>query len=170
MLFIKGEYYLILNIYENEKLEVFWTIIPAIILIILGIPSLKLLYSIEGNYYSLFSVKIIGRQWYWRYDYRGFKKVFFDSFIKPFNTLKLGDFRLLETDNNVVLPFNTNIMLIISSRDVIHRWAVPTLNTKMDANPGRLNVVYLKSTYPGLYYGQCSEICGANHSFIPICV
>lgn len=119
------------------------------------------------NSYSL-TLKIIGNQWYWRYDYVDFENVYFDSFIKPTSDLHIGDFRLLEVDNSVVLPFITNILGVVTSNDVIHRWTIPRLHIKIDANPGRLNSFIIFSKIPGTFYGQCSEICGANHSFMPI--
>ena len=158
----------VLKNFEQEILEFFWTWLPGIVLIWLGIPSVELLYEIEiKNNYSI-NLKILGNQWYWRYDYSNFKDLTFDSFIKPYNDLSKGDFRLLETDNRTVLPFKRNIIALISSNDVIHRLAIPRLNIKNDANPGRLNSFFIYRKLPGTYYGQCSEICGANHSFIPI--
>lgn len=160
--------FIVLKIFENEILEFFWTLFPGIILIWLGIPSIELLYEIEiKNNYSL-RIKILGNQWYWSYDYANFKDLCFDSFIKPYNNLSIGDFRLLETDNSTVLPFKRNILALVSSNDVIHSWAIPSLNIKNDANPGRLNSFFIFSKFPGIFFGQCSEICGANHSFIPI--
>jgi cytochrome c oxidase subunit 2 len=114
------------------------------------------------------TIKILGNQWYWSYDYSRFKNIQFDSFIKPTRDINIGEFRLLETDNSVIIPFNTNVLCLLRSNDVIHSWAIPRLNLKYDANPGRLNSFFLYRKYPGIYYGQCSEICGANHSFIPI--
>ena len=157
-----------MKLYENELLEFIWTLSPGIILIFLGIPSIELLYSIEIVNHSSLTLKITGNQWFWSYDYSSFVNLRFDSFITPYESLQIGDFRLLEVDNSVVLPFNTSTLCMVTSNDVIHSWALPSLNVKYDANPGRLNSFYLFSSLPGVFYGQCSEICGSNHSFIPI--
>ena len=157
-----------LKTYEKEWLEFIWTLFPGFILVYLGIPSIELLYNLEIKRINLLTLKIIGNQWYWRYEYSRFKNIQFDSFIIPYNELKLGDFRLLEVDNSLVLPFDTNILCLVTSNDVIHRWSLPSINIKIDANPGRLNSFFLYRKLPGIFYGQCSEICGANHSFIPI--
>lgn len=157
-----------LNITERQKIETIWTIAPAIILIFLALPSLRLLYLLDETNNPLITIKTIGHQWYWRYEYSDFINIEFDSYIIPSNELNLGDFRLLETDHHLILPINTNTRVIVSSTDVIHSWTVPSLGVKVDAIPGRLNQLILYPTKPGLYYGQCSEICGANHSFIPI--
>lgn len=153
--------------YENNILEFFWTSFPSIILIILGIPSIKLLYKLELKRVTDIRLKITGHQWYWRYDYRNFNNLAFDSFLKPQGRLAPGEPRLLETDNHLILPLVT-ARVAVSSDDVLHRWAIPSLGIKIDANPGRINTFYIRSNFPGIYYGQCSEICGANHSFIPI--
>nr|YP_010535768.1 cytochrome c oxidase subunit II [Rhipicephalus maculatus]QLD97286.1 cytochrome c oxidase subunit 2 [Rhipicephalus maculatus]QLD97299.1 cytochrome c oxidase subunit 2 [Rhipicephalus maculatus]UYB78810.1 cytochrome c oxidase subunit II [Rhipicephalus maculatus] len=152
---------------EGQEIEIIWTIIPAITLIFIAIPSLHLLYLTDETFNSQISVKILGHQWYWSYEYSDFNKEF-DSFMIPEQEMLKNSFRLLDTDNNLVLPINTNIKYLISSMDVIHSWTVPSLGIKMDAVPGRLNQSFSISNRPGLFYGQCSEICGANHSFMPI--
>lgn len=160
-----------LEIYESKILEFFWTLFPIFILICLGIPSLNLLYKSE--FFSetpSISIKITGHQWYWSYDYSDFQIVEFDSFIIPFSDLKEGINRLLEVDNRVILPFNLFIRFIITSADVLHSFSVPRLGIKVDANPGRLNQICSRRLFPSIIYGQCSEICGANHSFIPIVI
>lgn len=157
-----------LNITERQKIETIWTIAPAIILLFLALPSLRLLYLLDETNNPLITIKTIGHQWYWSYEYSDFINIEFDSYITPSNELNLGDFRLLETDHHLILPIKTNTRIIVSSTDVIHSWTVPSLGVKVDAIPGRLNQLILYPTKPGLYYGQCSEICGANHSFIPI--
>lgn len=157
-----------LNITERQKIETIWTIAPAIILLLLALPSLRLLYLIDETNDPLITIKTIGHQWYWSYEYSDFLDIEFDSYIIPTNELNLGDFRLLETDHHLILPIKTNTRIIVSSADVIHSWTVPSIGIKVDAVPGRLNQLNLFPIRPGLYYGQCSEICGANHSFIPI--
>nr|UYX57292.1 cytochrome c oxidase subunit II [Rhipicephalus linnaei] len=152
---------------EGQEIEIIWTIIPAITLIFIAIPSLHLLYLTDETFNSQISIKILGHQWYWSYEYSDFNKEF-DSFMIPEMEMMKNSFRLLDTDNNLVIPINTNIKYLISSMDVIHSWSIPSLGIKMDAVPGRLNQSFSISSRPGLYYGQCSEICGANHSFMPI--
>nr|QJD22099.1 cytochrome c oxidase subunit II [Amblyomma testudinarium] len=152
---------------EGQEIEIIWTLIPMITLIFIAIPSLHLLYLTDEIFHSLTSIKIIGHQWYWSYEYSDFNKEF-DSFLIPENEMKSQSFRLLETDNNMLIPFNTMIKFLITSADVIHSWTIPSLGMKMDAIPGRLNQTFTISNRPGLFFGQCSEICGANHSFMPI--
>nr|YP_010324939.1 cytochrome c oxidase subunit II [Dermacentor steini]UNO54120.1 cytochrome c oxidase subunit 2 [Dermacentor steini] len=169
--------YMILNIMANsltsrtlmegQEIEIIWTIIPATTLIFIAIPSLHLLYLTDEMFYSQISIKILGHQWYWSYEYSDFNKEF-DSFMIPEMDMNMNSIRLLETDNNLIIPVNTNIKFLITSNDVIHSWTVPSLGLKMDAVPGRLNQCFSSSNRPGVYYGQCSEICGANHSFMPI--
>ena len=167
---------LILNTYtcrslvEGQEIETIWTIIPAIILIFLALPSLRLLYLLDEVGDCSLTVKSIGHQWYWSYEYSDFLNIEFDSYIVPTNELERGDFRLLEVDHRVVLPTQTDIRVLVTSADVIHSWTVPSLGIKADAVPGRLNQLRFYVKYPGVFYGQCSEICGANHSFIPIVV
>ena len=167
---------LILNTYtcrslvEGQEIETIWTIIPAIILIFLALPSLRLLYLLDEVGDCSLTVKSIGHQWYWSYEYSDFLNIEFDSYMVPTNELERGDFRLLEVDHRVVLPTQTDIRVLVTSADVIHSWTVPSLGIKADAVPGRLNQLRFYVKYPGVFYGQCSEICGANHSFIPIVV
>lgn len=153
---------------DAQEVETIWTILPAIILIIIALPSLRILYIIDEINNPYLTVKTIGHQWYWSYEYTDYEDLTFDSYIVPTQDLKPGELRLLEVDNRVVLPMELTIRILISSEDVLHSWAVPSLGLKTDAIPGRLNQTTLLSTRPGLYYGQCSEICGSNHSFIPI--
>nr|YP_009537768.1 cytochrome c oxidase subunit II [Ornithodoros coriaceus]ACB70338.1 cytochrome c oxidase subunit II [Ornithodoros coriaceus]AYN59500.1 cytochrome c oxidase subunit 2 [Ornithodoros coriaceus] len=152
---------------EGQEIETLWTIIPAIILIYIALPSLRLLYLMEESFYPSISVKVTGHQWYWSYEYPDFN-IEFDSFMVPTDSLNSSSFRLLDVDNRLVIPFNTNTRMMITSADVIHSWTMPTLGVKMDAVPGRLNQISSIALRPGLYFGQCSEICGANHSFMPI--
>nr|AHF21615.1 cytochrome oxidase c subunit 2 [Argas sp. SpringbokSA-QMS95171] len=152
---------------EGQEIETLWTIIPAIILIFIAFPSLRLLYLMEETFLPSMSLKIIGHQWYWTYEYPDFN-IEYDSFMVPKNELNKNSFRLLDVDNRMIIPFNTNIRFLVTSSDVIHSWTVQPLGMKMDAIPGRLNQMFSTSNRPGIYFGQCSEICGANHSFMPI--
>jgi cytochrome c oxidase subunit 2 len=156
------------NTIDAQEVETIWTILPAIILIIIALPSLRILYIIDEINSPTLTVKTIGHQWYWSYEYTDYEDLAFDSYIIPTSELKPGELRLLEVDNRVVLPIEMPIRMLISSEDVLHSWAIPSLGLKTDAIPGRLNQATLTSTRPGLYYGQCSEICGSNHSFMPI--
>jgi len=167
---------LILNKYtcrslvEGQQIETIWTIVPAFILIFLALPSLRLLYLLDEVGDCNLTLKSIGHQWYWSYEYSDFLNIEFDSYIIPTSDLERGDFRLLEVDHRVVLPVGTDIRVLVTSADVIHSWTVPSLGVKADAIPGRLNQLSFCIKYPGIFYGQCSEICGANHSFMPIVV
>nr|QHF17965.1 cytochrome c oxidase subunit 2 [Littoraria sinensis] len=158
------------SLVEGQEIETIWTIIPAIILIFLALPSLRLLYLLDEVGDCSLTVKSIGHQWYWSYEYSDFLNIEFDSYMVPTNELESGDFRLLEVDHRVVLPTQTDIRVLVTSADVIHSWTVPSLGIKADAVPGRLNQLSFYIKYPGVFYGQCSEICGANHSFMPIVV
>nr|YP_008999725.1 cytochrome c oxidase subunit II [Rhipicephalus australis]AGH19664.1 cytochrome c oxidase subunit 2 [Rhipicephalus australis] len=155
------------SLMEGQEIEIIWTIIPALTLIFIAMPSLYLLYLTDETFNNQISIKVLGHQWYWSYEYSDFNKEF-DSFMIPESEMMKKSFRLLDTDNNLVLPININIKYLISSMDVIHSWTIPSLGLKMDAIPGRLNQSFSVSSRPGLFYGQCSEICGANHSFMPI--
>jgi cytochrome c oxidase subunit 2 len=156
-------------------LEVVWTIIPTLILIIIATPSFALLYAMDEVHNPALTVKIIGHQWYWSYEYTYFTdssihNYEFDSFMIPEEDLIEGQFRLLEVDNRLVLPTELHIRLLITAADVLHSWAVPSLGIKVDACPGRLNQVNVFIKREGVFYGQCSELCGINHSFMPIVV
>nr|QRV62368.1 cytochrome c oxidase subunit 2 [Boreonectes macedonicus] len=155
---------------EGQTIEVIWTILPAIILIFIALPSLRLLYLLDEISNPWLTLKSIGHQWYWSYEYSDFKKLEFDSYMIPTNELMENGFRLLDVDNRVVLPFNSQIRIIVSAMDVLHSWTIPSLGVKIDATPGRLNQTNFFMNRPGLFYGQCSEICGANHSFMPIVI
>lgn len=146
--------------------EVVWTILPVVLLVFLVVPSLQILYYIEENDPYL-SLKVIGHQWYWRYEIIDLE-VEFDSYIIP--NPSLGEFRLLDVDHRVILPVSKNIRGLITAADVLHCWALPSLGIKADAVPGRLNQVNFNIYRSAIAYGQCSEICGANHRFIPITV
>nr|AML26194.1 cytochrome c oxidase subunit II [Scolytinae sp. BMNH 1274291] len=155
---------------EGQMIEMIWTILPALILIIIALPSLRLLYILDENLNPMISIKAIGHQWYWSYEYSDYSNVEFDSYMLPINELKSFSFRLLDVDNRLVIPFNTQIRILTTSTDVIHSWAIPSLGVKMDSVPGRLNQTNLMINRTGLLFGQCSEICGANHSFMPITI
>nr|AAM76903.1 cytochrome oxidase subunit II [Neotemnopteryx styliparedra]AAM76904.1 cytochrome oxidase subunit II [Neotemnopteryx styliparedra] len=155
---------------EGQMIEVAWTIAPAIILIFIALPSLRLLYLMDEINKPTVTLKTIGHQWYWSYEYSDFLKVEFDSYMIPQNENKPNDFRLLDVDNRAALPMNTFIRIIITAADVLHSWTIPSLGVKADATPGRLNQTSFLFNRPGVFYGQCSEICGANHSFMPIVI
>lgn len=157
-------------IIEAQTVETVWTILPALILLVLALPSLRILYITDEVSQPSLTIKTIGHQWYWRYEYTDFINVEIDSYILPTSDLAPGDYRLLEVDNRIVIPIQLEIRILITAADVIHSWTVPALGVKVDAVPGRLNQIGLTTTQPGVFYGQCSEICGANHSFIPIAV
>nr|BBN79977.1 cytochrome c oxidase subunit 2 [Grandidierella japonica] len=153
---------------HNQTIEIIWTTVPIFILLAVAAPSLKALYMLDDPFSPSLTIKTIGHQWYWSYEYSNFPELEFNSYMIPTEDLTSSDSRLLETDNNVVLPFNTQIRMIVSAADVIHAWTVPALGVKTDAVPGRLNQIMFSIKRPGFFYGQCSEICGANHSFMPI--
>ena len=151
-------------------MEFIWTFFPVLILIRIAFPSLRVLYLLDESAYPDLSLKAVGHQWYWSYEYDGFEWLRFDSYILPTPELKLGRFRLLEVDNRVVIPMDCCIRVLITAADVLHSWTIPSLGVKADAVPGRLNQVRFTLGIPGLFFGQCSEICGANHRFMPIVV
>nr|YP_214877.1 cytochrome c oxidase subunit II [Nesomachilis australica]AAV50265.1 cytochrome c oxidase subunit II [Nesomachilis australica] len=153
---------------EGQTIEVIWTIVPAIILICIAMPSLRLLYLLDEVSEPSLTLKTIGHQWYWSYEYSDFLNLEFDSYMIPTNQLNLNEIRLLDVDTRTTLPMNMQIRVLISAADVLHSWTVPALGVKVDAVPGRLNQTSFLLNRPGLFFGQCSEICGANHSFMPI--
>lgn len=161
---------------HSTALEITWTVVPAIILVFIAGPSFALLYSIDEVIVYDLTLKVIGHQWYWSYEYVDFilkktgKGVKFDSYIIAEEDLTFGGLRLLEVDHRVKLPINQHIKVLVTSSDVLHSWAVPSLGIKIDACPGRLNQVSLYLLRKGVFYGQCSEICGVNHGFMPIVV
>lgn len=153
---------------ECHDSESAWTIIPALILLSLALPSLRILYLLEEVADPSLTVKVTGHQWYWTYDYADTDYLWFESYIIPTNELSVGDIRLLEVDRRLVIPSQVSVRLLITAADVLHSWRLPAAGIKIDAIPGRLNQSDLIRFVPGVYYGQCSEICGANHRFIPI--
>nr|YP_010958557.1 cytochrome c oxidase subunit II [Centrotypus laticornis]UXF57633.1 cytochrome c oxidase subunit II [Centrotypus laticornis] len=155
-------------ILENQLIELIWTLIPTITLIFIALPSLQILYLIEESMKPMISIKVIGHQWYWSYEYSDFNELEFDSYMKPSMNLNKNEFRLLDVNNRMMIPFNTTTRILTSSADVIHSWTIPSAGIKIDASPGRINQSNMMINRPGLFFGQCSEICGPNHSFMPI--
>nr|YP_010571639.1 cytochrome c oxidase subunit II [Aphis coreopsidis]UZH32899.1 cytochrome c oxidase subunit II [Aphis coreopsidis] len=166
MMFIMTNKFINIKISENQFIEFIWTATPPIILIFIAMPSLHLLYLMDEIKCPILTIKIFGHQWFWSYEYSDFYNIEFESYMM--NELNKENFRLIEVDNKTILPFKFNIRLLISSDDVIHSWTIPSLAIKMDAIPGRMNQINLYMNRPGIYFGQCSEICGINHSFMPI--
>nr|YP_010478447.1 cytochrome c oxidase subunit II [Orosius sp.]UVI59891.1 cytochrome c oxidase subunit II [Orosius sp.] len=156
------------NMLESQMIELIWTVLPAVLLVTIALPSLKILYLLEELNKPLITLKAIGHQWYWSYELSDFKSIEFDSYMKPTNELEDGEYRLLEVDNRIVLPYNVKSRILVTSMDVIHSWTIPALGIKIDGTPGRINQGSILVNRPGIFYGQCSEICGANHSFMPI--
>nr|ARX95730.1 cytochrome c oxidase subunit II [Protochauliodes biconicus] len=155
---------------EGQTIEIIWTILPAVTLIFIALPSLRLLYLLDEISDPSITLKTIGHQWYWSYEYSDFLNLEFDSYMIPSNENTLSSFRLLDVDNRIILPMLSQIRVLVSAADVLHSWTVPSLGVKIDATPGRLNQTSFFINRPGLFYGQCSEICGANHSFMPITI
>ena len=163
------------KIIHGTAIEIAWTLIPSLILVLIAIPSFALLYSLDEVVDPAVTVKAIGHQWYWSYEYSDYtqaddQSILFDSYMIPDDELELGQLRLLEVDNRMVVPVNTHIRVIITAADVLHSWGVPSLGVKCDAVPGRLNQIPLFIKREGVFYGQCSELCGVNHAFMPIVV
>lgn len=168
------------KVHHNSMLEIVWTTLPALLLCVIAIPSFTLLYSLDEIVDPTVTVKCIGKQWYWTYEYSDYAVdadsskagggIIFDSYLLQDDDLEEGQLRLLEVDNRLVLPVNSHIRLLTSSADVIHSFAVPSLGVKLDAIPGRLNQTSLLIKRSGCFYGQCSELCGASHALMPICV
>ena len=164
------------NITHSSFLEFGWTMFPAVMLLFLAVPSFSLLYSLDELIDPSVTLKVVGHQWYWSYEYSDYsfinteKGIDFDSYMVPTNDLKKGAFRLLEVDHRVVLPTNTHIRVLVTAADVLHSWCIPSFGIKVDACPGRLTQASLFIKREGVYYGQCSEICGINHAFMPIVI
>ena len=160
---------------HGTLIELIWTITPAFILIAIAFPSFRLLYLLDEVISPTITIKVAGHQWYWSYEYSDYiteegEAIEFDSYMVPDSDLELGQFRLLDVDNKVVIPTDTHIRLIITGADVIHSFAVPSLGLKIDAVPGRLNQTSMLAERTGTFYGQCSEICGVYHGFMPIAI
>nr|WEG23139.1 cytochrome c oxidase subunit II [Bithia sp. 1 HNL-2023a] len=155
---------------HGQMIEIIWTIMPTIILLFIVFPSLRLLYLLDEINEPSITLKTIGHQWYWSYEYSDFMDIEFDSFMTPTNELMMNSFRLLDVDNRVTIPMNSQIRILVTAADVIHSWTIPALGVKVDATPGRLNQTNFLINRSGLFFGQCSEICGTNHSFMPIVI
>lgn len=157
---------------HNTVIEVLWTVLPVMILVLIAIPSFKLLYFMDKTENPELTLKVTAHQWYWSYTYQDNGNFTFDSLIIPEDQIdkSKGQLRLLETDNRVVLPVDTNIRVLVTTDDVLHSWAVPAFGVKMDTVPGKLNETWMRIEKAGVYYGQCSELCGINHAFMPIAV
>nr|UAA82129.1 cytochrome c oxidase subunit II [Odontofroggatia galili] len=154
--------------FEGQLIEIIWTMLPAFFLMFLALPSLKLLYLTDESLNSDVSIKVIANQWYWIYEYMDFKDLIIESYmIKDFN---ISMFRLLDVDNRMVVPSDMNLKFLVTSMDVIHSFTIPSAGMKIDAVPGRMNQILMKFDLLGIYFGQCSEICGINHSFMPIVI
>nr|ACO06109.1 cytochrome oxidase subunit II [Scophthalmus maximus] len=155
---------------DSQEIEIIWTVLPAIILILIALPSLRISYLMDEINDPHLTIKAMGHQWYWSYEYTDYEDLGFDSYMTPTQDLTPGQFRLLEADHRMVTPVESPIRVLISAEDVLHSWAIPALGVKVDAVPGRLNQTTFIISRPGVFFGQCSEICGANHSFMPIVV
>jgi cytochrome c oxidase subunit II len=156
---------------HHTMLEIVWTLIPVLILLVIIVPSMRLLYFADKAQNAEMTIKAIGKQWYWTYEYPDHGNFTFDAYmLKDEEAKAQGKPRLLSTDNYIVLPTDTTIRILVTAADVLHAFAVPALGVKKDAVPGRMNETWTKITKPGLYYGQCSELCGANHAFMPIAI
>ena len=154
---------------HNTTIEIVWTLVPCLILIIMAVPSFKVLYSQDKVPPADVTVKAIGYQWYWGYEYPD-ENIIFDSYMIEDKDLKANQPRLLSVDNEVVVPVNKNIKVLITANDVLHAWALPSFGVKRDAVPGRINETWFKADRTGTFYGQCSELCGIKHAFMPITV
>ena len=155
---------------HNVKLEMIWTILPVLILVGIAIPSIRVHNFMEKSGEQEMTLKVTGFQWYWGYEYPDNGGIAFESRMLEGNDLKEGDVRLLSVDNNVVVPVNTRVRVQLTGADVIHSWAIPAFGIKRDAVPGRLNETWFEATKEGRYHGQCSELCGVKHGFMPIVV
>ena len=153
---------------HNSLLEIAWTAIPVLILVVIAIPSFKLLYFMDRATDPEMTLKAIGGQWFWSYEYPDHGNFTFDSYMIADQDLQEGQLRLYDVDNPVVLPVETDIRLLTTANDVIHSWSIPAFGVKLDAIPGRINETWVRIDRPGIYYGQCSELCGDYHAFMPI--
>nr|QMQ98314.1 Cox2 [Metschnikowia sp. 03-147.1] len=158
---------------HGQTLEIMWTMFPAVMLLLMAFPSFMLLYLCDEVLTPAMTIKVVGLQWYWKYEYSDFvsekgETMEFESYMMPEDMLEEGQLRLLDTDTSMVLPVDTHVRFIVTANDVLHSFAVPSLGMKMDATPGRLNQVSALIQRTGVYYGQCSELCGVNHSLMPM--
>lgn len=157
---------------HNTMIEVLWTVVPVMILVVIAVPSFRLLYYSDKAKDAEMTLKVVGHQWYWAYEYPDSGNFTFDSYIIPESDIKPGDgnIRLLSVDNRAVIPVDTTIRVLITSSDVMHSWFVPALALQKYAFPGRTNEIWVKATKEGVFYGQCNQICGVNHGYMPIAV
>ncbi|MDX1917421.1 MAG: cytochrome c oxidase subunit II [Rickettsiaceae bacterium] len=157
---------------HNVTIEITWTLIPVLILCFISVPSFKLLHKEHEIPTVELTIKVTGHQWYWSYSYQDIagSNISFDSYMIDAKKITTGQKRLLDVDNKLVIPQNTNVRFLITAADVIHSFTVPSFGFKIDAVPGRINETYVNVPKTGVYYGQCSEICGVNHGFMPIAV
>jgi cytochrome c oxidase subunit 2 len=155
---------------HNTFIEVAWTIVPVLILLVIAVPSFRLLYAQYDVPKADVTIKATGYQWYWSYSYPDQGGFSFDSLLVEKENLKPGQSYLLAVDNEVVIPVNKVVHILVTANDVMHNWAMPSFGTKMDAIPGRTNLIWFKVAKPGVYYGQCSELCGSRHAYMPIAV
>ncbi len=155
---------------HHTLLEIAWTALPVLILVVIAIPSFKLLYFMDRVHEPEMTIKAVGHQWYWSYEYPDDGNFTFDAYMVADEDLQEGQPRLLTTDQAVVLPVQTDIQVLITATDVIHSWAMPAFGIKSDAVPGRINEAWMRIEEPGMYYGQCSELCGDFHAFMPIMI
>lgn len=158
---------------HGQVIEIIWTIFPAVILLLIAFPSFILLYLCDEVLTPAMTIKVIGLQWYWKYEYSDFvdsigETIEFESYVIPDDMLEPGALRLLDTDTSIVVPVDTHIRFVVTANDVIHSFTIPSLGMKIDATPGRLNQVSALIQRTGIYYGQCSELCGVNHGMMPI--
>jgi cytochrome c oxidase subunit 2 len=153
---------------HNTLIEVLWTVIPVLILVVMAVPSFKLLYFVDRTQNAEMTLKITGHQWYWSYEYPDNGNFAFDSNLVQEADLKPGQLRLYEVDNHIVLPVDTNVRILVTSGDVMHSWFLPPAGVQMYAVPGRLNETWVRLEKEGIFHGQCNQICGINHGFMPI--
>lgn len=154
----------------HAGLETLWTVIPIGILVVIAVPSLRLLHYMDKAHDAAMTVKAIGHQWYWSYGYPDHGAFEIDSIMVDDASLKPGQLRLLDVDNRLVVPVDTSVRILITSSDVVHSFSVPALGLKTDAIPGRTNETWVRVTRPGVYYGQCAQLCGVNHTYMPIAI
>jgi cytochrome c oxidase subunit 2 len=155
---------------HNTLIEIIWTVVPVMILVVMAVPSFRLLYYLDRAPNADMTIKVTGHQWYWSYNYPDQENFGFDSYLVAEKDLKPGQPRLLTVDNELVLPAETTVRVLVTSTDVMHSWLVPSLGVQMYAIPGRINETWVRVNEPGMYYGQCNQICGVNHGFMPITV
>ncbi|WP_119678828.1 cytochrome c oxidase subunit II [Indioceanicola profundi] len=155
---------------HNTLLEVAWTVVPVVILAVIAVPSFRVLYYMDKAPNAEMTLKVTGYQWYWGYEYPDQGGIAFESYMLPAEQVTNPNLRLLEVDQRVVVPVDTDIRVLVTASDVIHSWAMPAFGVKKDAVPGRLNETWFRVEREGVYYGQCSEICGVNHAFMPIAI